>query len=72
MTVYAWTSSHGQQKQSIRKIQANVTSLPSLTRHFTYISMELREGVEHIKSVHVNDSSVDCELRSKAKVVKDN
>lgn len=27
--------------------------------------MELCEGVEHIKSVHVNDSSVDCELRSK-------
>lgn len=34
--------------------------------------MELCEGVEHIKSVHVNDSSVDCELRSERKAVKGN
>lgn len=41
-------------------------------RNRTYISMELSEGVEHIKSVHVNNCSVDCELGSGRKLIKDN
>jgi hypothetical protein len=33
----------------------------------TYIPMKLSERVNHIKSMHVNDCSVDDELRAECK-----
>lgn len=48
---------------------------PTLRCHCTYIPMELGEGVDHIKPVHVNDSGVDNQLRAgcavKAQHVRD-
>lgn len=32
------------------------------SRRFTYVAMEFVERVEHVKSVHVNDGSVNCQL----------
>lgn len=38
---------------------------------FTYVSVEFGEGVDHIKSMHINYSSVDDQLRPEH-LIKDN
>lgn len=39
----------------------------NVTIEITYIPMKLSERVNHIKSMHVNDCSVDDELRAEYK-----